>query len=384
MKKPIFALVPSAYNTSKLYTPIPINGDGDFTFSRSTTATRVNKDGLIEEVAVNIPRLDYSDSKCPSLLLEGASTNLITYSEDLSQTYWDGGGQIRTLSGISPSGSLNAYLVEKGTLGYIATGSIVATDGNTFTISAWIKSDNNSTILIKLQELGGDFTNYFTKTITLTNEWVRYEVSGVKGADGNPARFVFDSIQDGEEFYAWGIQVEDGEIATSYIKTTGTTVTRNADFCTNAGSLSLFEGMEKRGSIFVSFNNIQDGRTFKSLTLSNSTTSNRVLIRQNGNTDITAYILNPTGTKTAVGSVINPDIGLFKVCFIWEQDNCRLYINGVKVGEDLTVDLIDNLPYSDFSFDGGSGGGDLLTAKYKDLRLYNETLTELEAIELTK
>jgi len=118
--------------------------------------------------------------------------------------------------------------------------------------------------------------------------------------------------------------------------------------------------------------------------LSNSSTSNRVLIRQNGNTDITAYILNPTGTQVAISSIINPDIGLFKVCFIWEQDNCRLYINGVKVGEDLTVDLTDNLPYSDFSFDGGAGGGDLLTAKYKDLRLYNETLTEAEAIQLTR
>jgi len=384
MKKPILALIPSGYKTSKVYSPIPASGVGDFTFSRSTTATRVNKDGLIEEVAVNIPRLDYSDSKCPSLLLEGASTNLLTYSEDLSQTYWDGGSQIRTLSGISPNGSLNAYLVEKGTQGYIYTSSIVATDGNTYTISAWMKSDNNSTIVIKLQELGGDFTNYFTKTITLTNEWVRYEDSGVKAVDGNPSRFVFDNIQDGEEFYAWGIQVEENEVATSYIPTAGSSVTRNADFCTDAGSLSLFEGMEQRGSIFVSFNNIQDGLTFKSLTLSNSSTSNRVLIRQNGNTEKTAYILNPTGTQVAISSIINPDIGLFKVCFIWEQDNCRLYINGVKVGEDLTVDLTDNLPYSDFSFDGGAGGGDLLTAKYKDLRLYNETLTEAEAIQLTR
>ena len=552
MKKPIFAMIPSGYKASTLYTPIPIDSQADMTFERSTPATRMNKDGLIEEVAANVPRLDYQEviktiyynlfaytnnllnnsywvvsgntrteiddyegssaiklesssdpdprfqqnantglvtsraftysivawidegqdtdatlivfgstsveqlqqraitltttptryeivktftgsaistsmtcrfdlnpntntyayvtkpqleesngstkyqetktdegfgtdfkiANCPTLLLEGASSNLINYSEDLSQTYWNDGGQIRTLSGISPSGGL-AYLVEKGTTGYMAGQSVGGVDGNTYTISAWLKSDNNSTIILKLQELGGDFTNYFTKTITLTNEWVRYEATGVIGVDGNPARFVFDSIQDGESFYAWGVQVEENEVATSYIKTTGATVSRGTDNCTNALSSTLYKGMENQGSLYFSFYNIQDGRTFKSLTLSNSSTSNRVLLRQNGNTDITAYILNSTGTLTALGYTINPDKGFYKVCFIWEQDNCRLYVDGVLRGQDLTVDLTSSLPYTDFSFDGGGNSGDLLTGRHKELRLYNETLTEAEAIELT-
>ena len=76
MKKPIFAMIPSGYKASTLYTPIPIDGGGDFTFTRSTVATRMNKDGLIEEVAANVPRLDYKDSNCPTLLLENSSTNL--------------------------------------------------------------------------------------------------------------------------------------------------------------------------------------------------------------------------------------------------------------------------------------------------------------------
>jgi len=383
MKKPIFAMIPSAYKASTFYTPIPIDGEGDFTFTRSTVGTRMNKDGLIEEVAANVPRLDYlKDKNCPTLLLEGASTNLIIYSEDLSQSYWNEGGQIRTLSGVSPSGGL-AYLVEKGTQGYMATGSIVVTDGNTYTISAWLKSDNNSTVLIRFQELGGDFTSYFSKTITLTNEWVRYEVSGVKGVDGNPARFVFDSIQDGESFYAWGVQVEENEVATSYIETTGVAVARGTDNCTNALSSTLYKGMEEQGSLYFSFYNIQDKLSFKGLSLSNSSNSNRVLLRQNGKTDITAYILNSTGTKALLSYIINPDKGFYKVCFIWEQDNCRLYVDGVLRSQDLTVDLTSSLPYTDFSYDGGSGSSDLLTGRHKELRLYNEVLTEAEAIELT-
>jgi len=70
MKKPVLALVPSAYKTSKVYSVLPVNGDGDFDLSRGSNATRVCKDGLIETVNSDVPRLDWLNSNCPSLLLE--------------------------------------------------------------------------------------------------------------------------------------------------------------------------------------------------------------------------------------------------------------------------------------------------------------------------
>jgi len=50
------------------------------TFSRTTTATRVNKQVLIESVAANVPRIDYSDGSA-KLLLEPSRTNLIKYAD---------------------------------------------------------------------------------------------------------------------------------------------------------------------------------------------------------------------------------------------------------------------------------------------------------------
>jgi hypothetical protein len=41
-------LTPNAYKEGKLYSVIPSDGSGDFTFTRATTATRVNSDGLVE------------------------------------------------------------------------------------------------------------------------------------------------------------------------------------------------------------------------------------------------------------------------------------------------------------------------------------------------
>jgi hypothetical protein len=55
-------LVPSGYKASKVYAQKPLTTDGQLTFSRASTATRVNASGLIETVASNVPRLDYQGS----------------------------------------------------------------------------------------------------------------------------------------------------------------------------------------------------------------------------------------------------------------------------------------------------------------------------------
>jgi len=44
--------IPSGYKSTKLYSVKPINGNGDFTFARSSSATRVNSEGLIEVASV--------------------------------------------------------------------------------------------------------------------------------------------------------------------------------------------------------------------------------------------------------------------------------------------------------------------------------------------
>jgi hypothetical protein len=52
--KASLVLIPSGTKTSKVYSQKPTNGDGDFTFSRSTAATRVNASGNIEKETENL------------------------------------------------------------------------------------------------------------------------------------------------------------------------------------------------------------------------------------------------------------------------------------------------------------------------------------------
>ena len=72
-----------AYNDENAnFKPLP------FVTSRESTATRVNKLGLIEKVASGIPRVDYLGNTKGAYLLEPQSTNLIAQSEAFGSSYW--------------------------------------------------------------------------------------------------------------------------------------------------------------------------------------------------------------------------------------------------------------------------------------------------------
>ena len=52
--KASLVLVPSGYKAGKVYSQVPTDGGGDLTFTRASSATRVNSDGLIEKVRTNL------------------------------------------------------------------------------------------------------------------------------------------------------------------------------------------------------------------------------------------------------------------------------------------------------------------------------------------
>ena len=88
----------------------------EFDFTRATTATRVNKSGLIESVAANVPRIDFTDDTKGHLLLEPASTNKITYSQNFNLTGTPNSGTGRQNNATtspsslpSPDGGTNAF-----------------------------------------------------------------------------------------------------------------------------------------------------------------------------------------------------------------------------------------------------------------------------------
>ena len=58
MIQPSLALIPTGYKDGKLYSVLPESGAGDFDVVRGSGATRVNKEGLIENPMWQITLLD--------------------------------------------------------------------------------------------------------------------------------------------------------------------------------------------------------------------------------------------------------------------------------------------------------------------------------------
>ena len=148
MAKPKLATIPAAQGT-KFYSVLPSDGVGDFDFTRGSSATRINAQGLIETVADTSSRLNYDllNGKvvnCPHYLLEPASSNLFTYSQDFSNSYWTKSRATIGADAItSPNGSLDAdKFTEDSSNGlhaiYQNAGVTIPTGNNT--LSIFVKS----------------------------------------------------------------------------------------------------------------------------------------------------------------------------------------------------------------------------------------------------
>lgn len=74
------AMIPSGYKDGKLYSVLPENGDGDFTFTRGTDATRVNAQGLVESIQIKSGELVQNGD------FEQIGNNEITVGEFNSQS----------------------------------------------------------------------------------------------------------------------------------------------------------------------------------------------------------------------------------------------------------------------------------------------------------
>ena len=141
-----------AYNDENAnFKPLP------FVTSRASTATRVNKAGLLETVASGVPRVDYLDNSKGSYLIEGNSTNLITESEAFGKSYW-------TKSGASIEGDASTAGVEQVVNGdnesALATLNGQSFQGYQSTFSQSTTQAYNGTKSMKITSSGSGFSAY--------------------------------------------------------------------------------------------------------------------------------------------------------------------------------------------------------------------------------
>jgi hypothetical protein len=378
MAIPSITMIPSGYKAEKVYSVLPTNGDGDLTFDRNNIGTRVNKNGLIEQVATDVPRLDYSDGSCPSLLLEPASTNLAVYSEDFSQSNWSVFDASKSANSVvSPDGTLNGARITalSGTnkvFQQLVTVSADPLNNRVFTGSIYIKSSSVTSCLLRV---GSPTSN---NAITISNEWQRFEAQYTLGATFTAVRLGIILNNEGDEVDVAFGQIEEKPYATSYIPTSGSPQSRGADSAIKDGLSSYISSTA--GVLYAEFaglTNKLDG-FYKVLTLNVGTASSQYVLL--GITNANNLYASIGGTF--ISSVAPSDITAFnKVAIKYEDNNSKLFVNGVQIGSTNTTATVPS-GLSRLGFDSANQGS-RFHVKTKDVRVYNTALTDLELQELT-
>ena len=397
MTNPKLALIPSGYKTATVYSILPNNADGDFNYERNGSATRVRKDGLIEEVVNDTPRLDWLNSDCPSLLLEPQRTNIQAYSENFSGAAWTPSlVTITANSSISPNGELTAYKLETTSSVGSLNGFLQITANTEYTYSLYVKAYTTSICKIELYDrLSGGASYYYglvnfdmsTETIVtslatasfdkLDGGWYRLKITATSP---NPLQGggtgVSISLTQAGSIFIWGGQMEAGGYATSYIKNVDDIngVTRLKDECFNGGDADLFDITE--GTFFVD-SYVYNSGNFTIINLSDGSVSNRLaLMFQNYGTQV--RVLSSGG----VDSYLNLNFDQRnKIAVTFKENEYKFFINGALVGSDTSATIPSGMDRLNFS--NNTNVSNHFEGKVYDTRVYDRVLTEAEAITLT-
>jgi hypothetical protein len=394
--------------------------DPRITFSRTTTGTYMDSDGLIKVASADEARFDhrYVNGQLESLglLVEESRSNLLTYSADFNN--WS---KVRSyISGvnvISPDGTESANkIVEDNSLGthYVRKFPTVSADA-VCAISVYVKSAERSQFAIHTYGSNGwdaSLTAIYdlpTENITGTNAenctinavgngWYRATYIATKNSTSGTANVDFYTALNGNVsyqgdnssgIYLWGAQLEEGAFATSYIPTDDTV----------GGKTREPDNVSMEGDNFSDWYNPTEGTIVLDCTpvYDNSSNQYRRLLSIHNNsgaqTDVIQFIQAEASNQvlSAVWDGASPQSGFgkvvpsgtrHKVAFAVKENNMNSSYDGSIGTDDTSATLpvmteMDIGSYTQFS-------STRATTHYNSLRYYPRRLSNSQLQNLTK
>jgi hypothetical protein len=356
---------------------------------------------------LNIPRIDYTNGSCPSLLVEPQRTNLLTYSEDFSNAvYTKIETTINTNTSISPSGIQNAdsILEVASNESHQNWQRVSMTSGQSYTQSCYFKANGRNRVIMQIFDNATQYANaifdlssgvvvgsFGTATIqNMSNGWYRCKITGTSPATGlgycviglcentySTPSIVPTYLGDiTKGVYAWGFQVEAGSYPTSYIPTVASTVTRNADVISKTGISSLIGQTE--GTLFFDLKTIANNE-FKRLAISGGSFLNSIFFDFDNTNNLYVKVFNggsPVATLLASGvNIANRN----KIAIAYKNSDFSFYVNGSQVASQASGAVPSGLSVFEFSL----GGNEKFEGNINTSALWKERLTNTELAQLT-
>lgn len=347
------------------------------------------------------PRFDHDPATGESLglLVEESRTNLVAYSEAFNQ-WTQTNVDLNPDQVVAPNGTLTAdeMLSTSGITGtHRVANAYTFSNAGDKTVSVYVKNKDAETIRINLYNSTDgnvafaaiDLSDFSVSSGSATvspvgNGWHRISLSGsysavysqlfiqlVKGGGNN-------FTGDGTGVYLWGAQLEEGSFPTSYIPTTGSTVTRAADVASISGS--NFSGWynQSKGTVFSDVGTLSSasGRCY---VFSNGTVNQRIgNTATDGNTFALFFRRYGVSTSLATNTTTSP--ARIKYGLAYQSGNSRGVIDGVLKGSSInSVPIgIDQLSIGSQNFSSdGYLNGHIKRLAYFNTRLPDATLQNI-------
>lgn len=353
--------------------------DPRITFTRAlNTATVTNSSGYIVPINADLPRFDYDPitKVCKGLLIEETRTNLFLQSEDLTTGSWSKNNcTISADATNSPANTTTADLIVENT----ATSThfveqIVTFGSGVISYSVYLKASTRTKARLQMSDysvgivrvdvdlsagtLGTPVAQASWSAASATispaaNGFYRVTLTAtasagtIKGADV----FLLDAAGansytgDGASgLFFWGGQFEAAAFPTSYIPTTTTAVTRNADVATMTGAnfSSWFNASE--GTFSIAWNIPSVLIDCVPFTTNDNTDLNRIGCDTTA-TGFGRIIVSNAGNLEAFGGTSGILVGKNTISVGYKNNNFGVANNGGTVTTDAsgTVPTVDRL-----------------------------------------
>jgi hypothetical protein len=321
-----------------------------FTFTRSTTATFVGSNGLIQTAAINAPRFDYDPvTLAPKgLLVEEQRVNVLLRSEEFNTAPWIRNAVgtatapvLTANSAIAPDGTMTATLgvFDRGAGTGADRSSLsqtVSVSAGTYTQSMWLKAATPDDVgkQIAIRSVGG--SSYLI--INLTATWERYTKTEVQATSAyeivNRQGFTADTTVS---LLIWGAQLELGAFATSYIPTVASQVTRAPDQCAIVAPNFAPWYNQSEGTLVSEFSSFSPTSASNAAwTISDETNSNRWFAFAVSST-IRSFMATGGVTQASIDVGTYAANTVFKSAFAISANSVQSAVNGTLGTEDTTA-----------------------------------------------